>query len=338
MDSMSLLNRQLAIDMGTSSTRIYIRGKGITLQEPSILARDQENDSILAIGTPAEEMYGRQNEQIIVSRPISSGVITDFGGTEEMLRAFIRRAAGRLFLRNPEAMMSVPSGATSTEQRAVIDVGKRAGLSNVYLIQSGVAAALGAGLPIIEPRGHMIIDIGSGTTEVAVLSLGGVVAVRSVRSGGDTITEAIIRSMFRNFGVLIGAKTSEEVKRLIGTLSAQYESSMTVSGSNTSDGQPKAIDLHSDDIRPYLEASLEKVVMASKFVLEKTSPDLVADVMDRGITLAGGGAHMHGIEDYLTRKLQAQCQVAQDPMLCGVKGAFIALTHLSDYKRSLLGL
>lgn len=335
---MGILQRRFAIDLGTAATRIYIRKRGIAVQEPSVVAKASDDDSILAVGTKAEEMIGRQTENILLSRPIVNGVIADFTGAEHMLRHFIRQASGRFYLSQPEAMITVPSGSTSTEQRAVIDVGKRAGLRSVYLIPSSVAAALGAHLPIIEPRGQMIIDIGSGTTEIAVLSLGGVVSSRSVRVGGASINEAIVRSIKRNNGVIIGQSTAEEVKRLVGTLSIKHEATLTVSGRTTTDGQPHTLDIHSDDIRPYIEASLEKIILASRNVLEKTPPDLVADIVEGGVTVSGGGAYTHGIEEYLSRKLHVEATTAQDPMLCSVKGAFIALTHLADYKRSLLGL
>lgn len=335
---MSILQRRLAIDLGTSTTRVYVRKKGIAVQEPSIVARSNDDDKIIAIGAQAEAMLGRQTEDITVSKPLVNGVIADFNGTQKMLRYFISQASGRFHLSQPEAMITIPSGATSTEQRAIIDAGKQASLRNVYLIPAGVAAALGAGLPIIEPRGRMIIDIGSGTTEVAVLSLGGVVASRSIRVGGDQVNEIIARSIKRNFGVIIGNNTAEEVKRLIGTLSTKHEATMTINGRTTTDGQPQTLELHSDDIRPYIEASMEKIILATRNVLEKTPPDLVSDIVEQGVTLSGGGSYTHGIEDYLSRKLHIEAELAQDPLLCSVKGAFLALTHLADYKRSLLGL
>lgn len=308
------------------------------VQEPSLVAKTSDEEKIIAVGQAAEDMLGRQTENIEITRPLVNGVIADFSATRHMLEHFIRQASGRFFISQPEAMITVPSQATSTEQRAVIDAGKRAGLRQVYLIPAGVAAALGAGLPIIEPKGHMIIDIGSGTTEIAVLSLGGVVASRSVRVGGDHVNESIVRSIKRNFGVLVGASSAEEIKRIIGTLSTKHEATMTISGRTTTDGQPHALDLHSDDIRPYIEASLEKIILACRSVLEKTPPDLISDIVEQGITISGGSAYTDGIEQYLSKKLNVKVSLAQDPLLCSVKGAFMALTHLADYKRSLLGL
>jgi len=333
-----MLKRQLAIDMGTANTRIYVKSGGIVLNEPSVIARDVDNDAILAVGRAAEELLGRQNEKIEVSRPLTSGVIADFAGARVMLGTFIRRASGRWHISQPEAMMTVPSGATSTEQRAVIDVGRRAGLKSVYLIPSGVSAALGAGLPVIEPKGHMIIDIGSETTEVTVLSLGGVVASRSIRLGGTNMTEAIMRTIKRIHGVQIGIGSAEEAKRLVGSLAEKPKSSMKIHGRANVKGQPQTLSIGAKDLRAPLEAALERIVLAARSVLEKTPPDLVSDIVESGMILSGGGAQLHGLSEYFQAKLQTHVKLAQDPELCAVKGAFIALTHLNDYKRSLLGI
>jgi len=335
---MSIWQRQLAIDLGTANTRIYVKNGGIILNEPSVIARDKRDDEIVAVGLRAEEFLGRENESTDVSRPLVGGVIADFSGAETMLGEFIKRSSGRFHLYPPEAMITIPSGATSTEQRAVIDVGQRAGLKNVWLIPSGVSAALGAGLPVIEPRGHMIIDIGAETTEIAVLSLGGVVASRSIRIGGHNMTEAIARAVKRTFGVQIGLATAEEAKQLVGSLAAKHNAKIRVHGRASLKGQPQTLKLTSQDLRPFLESAMERVVIAARSVIERTPPDLISDVVEHGLTLSGGGAHLHGLAGYMAAKLQTSCTVAQDPQLCGVKGAFIALTHLSDYKRSLLGI
>lgn len=335
---MGFFQRQLAIDLGTGNTRIYVRGGGIVLNEPSVIARERDSDTVVAVGAAAEELMGREPEKIEVSRPLVSGVIADFAGAKVMLETFIRRASGRWHLSQPEAMITVPSGATSTEQRAVIDVGRRAGLRNTYLIPSGVSAALGAGLPIIEPKGHMIIDIGSETTEVAVLSLGGVVASRSIRLGGASITEAIMRSIKRTQGVQIGAGSAEEAKRLVGTLKPKSKAKMKVHGRANVKGKPQTLEITAADLKPTLENNLERIILAARSVLEKTPPDLVSDIVENGLNLSGGGSQLDGLEDYLGDKLQTDAKLAQDPELCAVKGAFIAITHLNDYKRSLLGI
>ena len=335
---MVVWHRQLAIDLGTANTRIYIRGSGIVLNEPSVIAREQDSDKIVAVGLPAEELMGREPEKIEVSRPLKSGVVADFAGAKTMLETFINRASGRWHIGQPEAMVTIPSGATSTEQRAVIDLGRRAGLKSTYLIPGGVAAALGAGLPIIEPRGQMIIDIGSETTETAVLSLGGVVASRSIRLGGADLTEAIMRSIKRAYGVQIGIGSAEEAKRLIGTLKPKAKQKIKLHGRANVKGKPQTLEISAGELRPVLENNLERVVLAARSVLEKTPPDLVSDIVENGLYISGGGAQLDGLGEYLTDKLQAPVKLAQDPELCAVKGAFIALTHLNDYKRSLLGI
>ena len=335
---MGFLQRQLAIDLGTANTRIYVGGGGIVLNEPSVIARERDDDSVLAVGNAAEELMGREPEKIEVLRPLTSGVIADFAGAKIMLETFIRRASGRWHLSQPEAMVTVPSGATSTEQRAVIDLGRRAGLKNTYLIASGVAAALGAGLPVIEPKGQMIIDIGSETTEIVVMSLGGVVASRSVRLGGANITEAIMRSIKRIHGVQIGSGSAEEAKRLIGSVADKAKYKMKVHGRASVKGKPQTLQLTSKDLKPTLESNLERIVLAARGVLEKTPPDLVSDIVENGMTISGGGAQLDGLGKYLEDKLHTAVKLAQDPQLCAAKGAFIAITHLNDYKRSLLGI
>jgi rod shape-determining protein MreB len=336
---MGLLQKQLAIDMGTYQTRIYSKNKGVVVQEASLIAQERDSEKVIAVGTEAEEMLGRESEGLVATYPLSHGVIANFSATEQMLAEFIKRASGRFHITQPEAMMTVPSGATSTEQRAVIDAGKRAGLHTVYLIHGGVAAALGASLPIIEPRGHMVIDIGMGMSESAVLSLGGVVTSRTTRVGGGTITESIARALKRSFGLNIGLRSAEEIKQLIGSVGTEIkESTLTVTGRAHVRANPETIELHTDDIRPYIESSLERIVLNARRVLEQTPPDLIADIVERGIVLTGGSAQIDGLDQYLSQKLNVQCRVAQDPMLCGVKGAYLALSHLADYKRSLLGV
>jgi len=335
---MGLFVRQLAIDFGTSTTRICVRGRGVVVQEPTVLARDPETDQTLAVGRLAQELIGRTSERAEAVTPLSHGVIADFESAQELLKTFVIQASGRFHLTQPDAMITIPSGATSTEQRALVDVGNSVGLKNVYLIPSSVATALGAGLSIVEPRGQMVINIGAGVTEIAVLSLGGVVAQRSLRAGGNSLTEHVARSIKRDYGLSIGLATAEEVKRIIGTLDPKQKSSMRVRGRGHGRSAAHDIKLKSQQIRPVFEIGLEKVVMGARSVLERTPPDLVADIAERGISLSGGGAYLNGLAGYLTDKLQVKVEQAQDPLLTTVKGACMALTNLSDYKRSLLGL
>lgn len=330
--------RQLAIDFGTGTTRVCVRGRGVVVQEPTVLARDPETDNVLAVGRLAQELIGRTSERAEAVTPLSHGVIADFEAAQHLLRSFIIQASGRFHLTQPDAMITIPSGATSTEQRALVDVGNAVGMKNVYLIPGAVAAALGAGLPIIEPRGQMVINIGAGVTEIAVLSLGGVVAQRSLRVGGNSLTELIARAVKRDYGLNIGLATAEEVKRLVGTLNPKHKSVMRVRGRGHGPKPAPEIRLRSRQIRPIMEVGLEKVILGARAVIEKTPPDLVADIAENGVSLSGGGGYLHGLEGYLADKLQVKVKLAQDPLLTTVKGAYMALTNLSDYKRSLLGI
>lgn len=335
----TLFGKKLAIDLGSSNTRIYLKNKRVVLNEPSLVAQDNNTEKIVAVGLEAFERYNNLPEHIELIHPVVNGVIANFSAAEHMLAYFLHKSSGRVHINKPEAMITVPSGATSTEQRAVIDVGHRAGLNEVYLIPNGVAAALGAGLPIIEPRGFMVIDIGSETSEVSVLSLGGVVANRSLRIGSKTITESIMRYLKRDHGIVIGFNTAEEIKRLVGSLSDTHDQSgIKINGKTVGESRIKSINITSTDIFTYLENNIERIILSTRSTLEKTPPDLVADIADIGITLTGGGSQLNGLAEYLSVKLNANCKVAQDPMLCGVKGAHLALSHLADYKRSLIGL
>lgn len=330
--------RQLAIDFGTGTTRICVRGRGVVVQEPTVLARDPETDAILAVGRAAQELVGRTSERAEAISPLTHGVIADFETAQQLLSRFVVQASGRFHLTQPDAMLTIPSGATSTEQRALVDVGNAIGLKNVYLIPGAVAAALGAGLPIVEARGQMVINIGAGVTEIAVLSLGGVVAQRSLRMGGNSLTELIARAVKRDSGLSIGLSTAEEVKRLVATLDPKHKAVMKVRGRGHGAKPAPELKIRSRQIRPVMAAGLEKVVMGARSVLEKTPPDLVADIAEHGISLSGGGAYLHGLEGYLSDRLQVKVQLAQDPLLTTVKGAYMALTNLTDYKRSLLGI
>lgn len=335
---MGLLTRQIAIDFGSGTTRMYVPRRGVVLQEPTVLARDPEDDTILAVGLAAQELIGRDSERVEAVMPLVHGVIADFAAASTLLKGYLVQASGRFHLTQPEAMLTIPSGATSTEQRALIDIGQQVGLKNVYLIPNAVATALGANLPVIEPRGHMVLNMGSGVSEIAVLSLGGVVNSRSVRFGGAGLTELIARTVKREYGISIGLSTAEDAKRLVGTLDPKHKSSLKISGRAPGKQAVASVKLKSQDLRPLLEVGLEKVVLSVRAVLERTPPDLVADIAERGISLSGGGAYLHGLPQYLSQKLQVKVELAQDPLLTAVKGAFMALTHLNDYKRSLLGL
>ena len=336
---MSIFSKKMAIDMGTSFTRIYVPRKGIVINEPSVVAKKKDSESIMAVGYEAIDMVGRTPDSVEAFYPLRHGVIADYRATERMLKVFISRAVGRLHITKPEAMMSVSAAATSTEQRAVVDVGREAGLQHVSLIKSGTAAALGAGIPIIDPRGSLTIDIGGGTTEIAVHSLGGVVAEHAIRSGGNAINESIVRHARRNHGLNIGPAVGEEIKQLVGSLADDIkDNTITARGLSVADGLPRSLTLSAVDLRPIIETSFEKIVLAVRHVLERTPPDIIADIVEDGIYLSGGTAQLAGIDEYLSKKLKVRCQVAQDPALCNAKGAHLALSHVAEYKKSLLGV
>ncbi|MCE7936961.1 rod shape-determining protein [Candidatus Saccharibacteria bacterium CPR2] len=336
---MAIFSKKIGIDLGTSRTRIYIPRKGIIVDEPSVVAKNTENDKIVAVGLDAIDMLGRTPEQLEAYYPLQNGVIADFGAAEQMLRNFVQKAIGRFHIQKPEAMITVSVSATSTEQRAVLDVGHEAGIQNVFLIYSPVAAALGASIPVIEPKGHMIVDIGSGTTEIAVLSLGGIVTKEAVRVGGKAMDEAITRYFRRTHNMHIGLNTAEETKLKIGAVHDEFDDQkMTVRGRNLSDSLPKSVDVKGRDLRPHLEGVFDRIILAVRNAIERTPPDVVSDIVGQGIVLSGGVAQLNGIEEYLSRKLNTPCFMAQDPLLCNAKGTYYALSHLDEYKRSLLGL
>lgn len=334
---MGVLTKRIGIDLGTSQTRIWAPRKGVVVDEPSVVARDRDNGKIVAVGFSALEMIGRTPESLSAFYPLHSGVIADFKAAEFMLRSFIQQAVGRFHISKPEAMITVSTTATSTERRAVVDVGKEAGLQFVHLIETPIAAALGAKLPITEPKGHMIIDIGSGTTEIAVISLGGVVAKTAIRTGGAQIDEALMRMMKHTHGIAIGKARAEEIKQRIGSISDHgTNKSMTVRGRSHVEGLPKSVTIEGKDTQAHIEPIFEKIRLAVRSVMEKTPPDLISDIATNGIMLTGGTSKLAGLESYLTHHLHTPCAAAEESLLCAVKGTSIALAHLKDYQRSLL--
>jgi len=329
--------RRLAIDLGTTSILLYVPTKGIVIDEPAVAALDALDNKIVAFGEEARRMLGKTPESIIASRPLRDGVIANFRVTEAMLRYFINRVLGRLRLFRPDVMVSVPVGATSTERRAVIDACVAAGARNAYIIKEPIAAALGAQVPIAVPEGHLIIDIGGGTTEVAVISLGDVVASASVRVGGNKMDEAIASYVRKKHSLIIGEQTAEQMKIKIGTVvPMKKENSMELSGSNSVTGLPESIIVHSSDVMNAVQEQLNEIIATVKEVLQKTPPELAADIMDKGMIMTGGGALIRGLDALLTKVTGVPCQVAEDPRLCVVRGAGIAVEHLDEFLRSVL--
>jgi rod shape-determining protein MreB len=329
--------RRIAIDLGTTDVLVYVPKNGIVVNEPSVVAMQVADNQIVAIGSEAQKMIGRTPESIIAAHPLKDGVIANYNISEAMLRHYINKVSGRVRFIRPEVMIATPVGITSTERRAVIDATIAAGAKQAYLIKEPIAAALGAGIPIATPSGNMIIDIGGGTTEVAVISLGDVVAASSIRTGGNKIDLAISSHIRKKFNLIIGEQTAEEIKKRIGcAIEPSKELKMEVSGSNAITGLPESLIVTSSDIAKAVKSPLLEIINAVKNVLQKTPPELASDVMDKGIILTGGGALLRNLDTLMTKVTGVPCQVADDPQTCVVKGAGIAVEHLDAYKKSIL--
>lgn len=321
--------RDLGIDLGTANSLVVTRDRGVVLREPSVVALDGETRRVLAVGEEARRMLGRTPGNIIALRPLRDGVIADYEVTELMLRVFIRRAAGRSLFFRPRIVVCVPSGVTSVERRAVVDAVLQAGARQAYVMEEPVAAALGAGLDIAEPRGNMVVDIGGGTSDVAVLSLGGIVASRSIRVGGDALDAAIVRYARQEFNLLIGERTAEELKMQVGTACMprqvdEYE----VRGRDLVSGLPRNLVLTSAHVHEAMKEPLAEIVGAVKAVLEQTPPELAADIIDRGIVLTGGGALLKDMDVLLSRETGVPVHIAEHPLDCVALGTLRALGSL----------
>ncbi len=311
----AFVGRDMAVDLGTANTLVYVRGRGIVLNEPSVVAVNQDNGAILALGSEAKKMIGRTPGNIVAIRPLKDGVIADFDTTERMLRYFIQKVHRRRYLAKPRIVVCVPSGITGVEQRAVKDAGYAAGARKVYIIEEPMAAAIGAGLPIHEPTGNMVVDIGGGTTEVAVISLGGIVVAQSIRTGGDELDQAIINWVKREFSLLLGERTAEEIKMAIGSACRLPDDvDAEIRGRDLATGLPKTILVSADDIRKALEEPVNAIVNAVKSTLDKTPPELASDLMDRGIVLTGGGALLRGLDERLRQETNMPIHIADQPL------------------------
>ena len=332
-----MLIKKIGIDLGTTYTLVHLPKRGIIINEPSVVAVSLTDKKIMAVGDEAKEMLGRTPETIVALRPLKDGVIADYRTTEAMLRYFINKALGGLRLFRPEVMVAVPAGITSTERRAVIDATIAAGSKAAYIIKEPIAAAIGANIPIGSPSGHMIVDIGGGTSEMAVISLGGIVSSTSVRIGGNKFDAAIAEFIRKKYGLAIGERTSEQIKIEVGSaLYLDNKLSMEVRGRDMITGLPKTITVTSDDVTEAIQTELEGIIEAAKSVLQKTPPELAADVMDKGMVLSGGSSMLRNIDQLLARATGVSAFVADEPLLCVAKGTGIALDNLESYKRSIL--
>lgn len=335
---MAFLTRQVGIDLGTTNTLVHLPGRGIVLSEPSVVAMSLIDKKVLAVGDEAKEMIGRTPDTIVASRPLKDGVIADYRTTEAMLRYFINKALGGVRFFRVEVMIAVPGGITSTERRAVIDATMAAGAKEAFIIKEPIAAAIGANIPIGSPSGHMIIDIGGGTAEIAVISLGGIVVNTSVRIGGNKFDYAIQEFVRKKYGLAIGERTAEDVKIQIGSAMIMEDKlSMNVRGRDMITGLPKTVSIVSDDVTEAIQDELAGIIQAVKTVLQDTPPELSADVMDKGMVLSGGSAQLRNIEKLMAQAIGVPAYVADEPMLCVARGTGIALDNLESYKRSILG-
>ncbi|PZN08206.1 rod shape-determining protein [Thermaerobacter sp. FW80] len=329
-------SRDMGIDLGTANTLVYVRGRGIVIHEPSVVAVQAETKQVLAVGEEAKRMIGRTPGNIIAVRPMKDGVIADFEITQAMLRHFIAKALrGRPLLR-PRVVICLPSGVTEVEKRAVVDATEQAGARKAYPIEEPMAAAIGAGLPVHEPTGNMIVDIGGGTTEVAIISLGGIVTHRSIRIGGDEMDEAIVNYVKRNYNLLIGERTAEEVKIAIGSAyPMDDEGSVEIRGRDLVTGLPKTIEVTAAEIREALSETVAAIVDAIKVTLERTPPELASDIMDRGIVMTGGGSLLRGLDRRVAEETGMPVHIAEDPLLSVALGAGKYLDVIDNVQRSL---
>ncbi|MFL5931684.1 MAG: rod shape-determining protein [Gaiellaceae bacterium] len=326
--------RDMAVDLGTANTLVYVRGRGIVLSEPSVVAIDERSGEVHAVGVEAKRMLGRTPGTISAIRPLKDGVIADFDVTEQMLRHFIQKVHQHRFA-HPRVVVCVPSGVTGVEKRAVEEATLSAGAREAHLIEEPMAAAFGAGLPVSEPTGNMIVDIGGGTTEVAVISLGGIVVSQSLRVGGDEMDEAIISHVKKEYKLLIGQQTAEEIKLEIGSaFDMREEFHAEVRGRDMLTGLPKTVVLSSEEVRHALEEPVSQIIDAIRSTLDKTPPELAADIMDRGIVLAGGGALLAGLDERLRHETQMPSHLAESPLTCVAVGSGRSLEVLETMSRA----
>ena len=334
---MAFFTKKIGIDLGTANTLVFLPGKGVVLNEPSVVAVSEQDNKILAIGVDAKSMVGRTPDSIIAYRPMKNGVIADYRVTEAMLKYFINKALGKWNMWKPDVMISVPAGVTSTERRAVIEAAIKAGAKNAYVVKEPILAAIGAGIPIYESRGSMIVDIGGGTTDVAVISLGGIVASTSVKCAGDKIDGAIADYIKKTFNLAIGDRTAEEVKIKIGSaIQLEEELSITIKGRDFIQGLPRTAQISTNEIVRAIDKELKLMVKAIKDVLAETPPELASDIIDQGIIMTGGSSLLRNLPDLVYRKTGVKARLADDALYCVVKGTGIALEHLDTYKKTII--
>ena len=331
-------SRDMGIDLGTANTLVHVNGRGIVLREPSVVAIKKDNGDVLAVGEEAKQMIGKTPGNIIAIRPMKDGVIADFDVTQAMLKYFIKKAINSNSFSRPRVVVGVPSGVTEVEKRAVIDAAQQAGAREAYLIEEPMAAAIGAGLPVEEATGNMVVDIGGGTTEIAVISLGGIVTSRSIRIGGDEMDNSISLHIKKIYNLMIGERTAEEIKINIGTaiVTPETDKSMEIRGRDLVSGLPKSLTIKASEIREALGDPIFKIVDAVKGTLEKTPPELAADIMDHGIMMTGGGALLKNLDKLISKETGMPVIVADDPLVCVGEGTGRALENINLLKRVVM--
>lgn len=334
---MSTFSPKLGIDLGTTNVLVFVPGRGVVLNEPSVVAVSTHNNKVVAIGVEAKRMVGRTPDDIIAYRPMKDGVIADYRVTEAMLRYFMRKALGRYNLFKPTVLVSVPAGVTSTEKRAVIEAAAKAGARDAFVVKEPILAAIGAGIPIHEPMGRMVADIGGGTIDVAVISLGGIVASTSVKVAGNALDRAIIDHVKKQYNLAIGEKTAEDVKIQVGSAVAVTEElSMAIKGRDLVSGLPRTIELKTNQVVQAMNRELREMMLAIRKVLQETPPELAADIIDNGIILTGGTSQLRNLPELVLRRTGVQSRLADDAYFCVARGTGVALKHLDTYRRSII--
>ncbi len=330
------LSADMGIDLGTATVLVFLRNRGIVLNEPSVVAIEQGSNKVLAVGEGAQQMLGRTPGNIVATRPLKEGVIADFDVTEVMLKHFIYKVSNRRMFFRPRVVVCVPTGTTAVEQKAVLEAVNRTGARQTFLIEEPRAAALGAGLEVFDPSGHMVVDIGGGTTDVAVLSLGEIVVSESIKIGGDKFDDAILRYIKKEFNLLIGERTAEALKVKVGSACPQGEVSMSIRGRDLVTGLPRSLEITTSHLSEAFEEPLEHIITCIKQVLEKTPPELAGDIINRGIVLTGGGALLHGLDDLISQETQVPAYIAEEPVGCVARGTGKVLERLDQMIPSLI--
>ncbi len=334
---MNFFSKKLGIDLGTANTLVFIPGRGVILNEPSVVAVSEQENKVLAVGVEAKEMVGKTPDAIVAYRPMKDGVIADYRVTEAMLRYFIGKAMGGWTFFKPEVLISVPAGVTSTERRSVVEAAVKAGAKSAYVVKEPILAAIGAGIPIHEPSGHMIVDIGGGTSDVAVISLGGIVSAISVKVAGNKLDAAIGDYIKKNFNLAIGERTAEDIKIEIGSaVPVEEELTYRIKGRDFMTGLPRGAEVTTNEIVKAVEPELKEIMRAIKTVLQDTPPELASDIIDNGIVMTGGSSLLRNFDELVYRSTGVKARVADDALLCVAKGTGIALEHLDVYKKSII--